>query len=101
MKKKNNLEKYNSKIFEDIKHVDEEGNEYWLARELMIVLEYKRWENFHKVIKSAMSTCENSNYNIANHFPEVRKMVNIGSGAQRKQEDYKLSRYACYLIVNM
>jgi len=88
----------NYDIFECIKHVDEFGNEYWLARELMEVLEYDKWENFHKVIKSAMIACGNSGYVVYDHFPEVRKMVEVGSKTKRKILDYKLSRYACYLI---
>ena len=93
-----NITNYNESIFESIKHIDENGNEYWYARELMKVLEYKKWENFHKVIKQAIFSCESSNYNIIDHFPEVRKMVKTGD-SYRKIDDYKLSRYACYLIV--
>ena len=58
-----------------LKHIDEYGNEYWEARELMTLLEYSKWENFHKVIKSAMYTCENSNNTVLDHFPEGRKIV--------------------------
>ena len=93
-----NITNYNESIFESIKHIDENGNEYWYARELMKVLEYKKWENFHKVIKQAIFSCGSSNYNIIDHFPEVRKMVKTGD-SYRKIDDYKLSRYACYLIV--
>jgi len=95
----NKTEKYNETIFENIKHINEFGEEYWDARELMPLLEYSKWENFHKVIKNAMLACENSNYSVAEHFPEVRKMIKIAKGAQRKVVDYELSRYACYLIV--
>jgi len=63
------------------------------------VLEYAKWENFSKVIKRAILACKNSGFDIVDHFPEVRKMVNIGSEATRKLTDYKLTRYACYLIV--
>ena len=87
-----------TKTFESIKHIDEYGMEYWLARELMIALECKRWENFEKVIEKAKEACINSNMVILDHFAGVRKMVLIGSGAKRNQNDYKLSRYACYLI---
>ena len=90
--------KFNYNEFENIKHIDEFGNEFWEARELQKLLEYNKWENFHKVIKSAITACENSNYIIHDHFPEVRKMVEIGSGITRKILDYRLSRYACYLI---
>ena len=93
------IEKYNEKMFEKIKHIDEYGNEYWDARELMYLLEYNKWENFHKVIKRAMIACETSNHSAADHFPEFRKMVDIGSKTKRETMDYHLSRYACYLIV--
>jgi len=92
------IEEYNDKIFERIKHVDEYGNEYWEARELMPLLEYSKWENFHKVIKRAMIACNASNNNILDHFPEVRKIVEAGA-TTKPVLDYKLSRYACYLIV--
>lgn len=89
----------NNTTFENIKHIDENGYEYWLARELMIALEYSKWENFHKVIKNAMVACENSNYNINDCFPEVRKSIISGKGRESYIIDYKLNRYACYLIV--
>ena len=95
----NNIKEYTEKLFEDIKHIDENGNEYWLARNLMIVLEYKEWRKFNKVIQKAMSACNGSNYSILEHFVFEDKMINIAKGAQRKIQDYKLSRYACYLIV--
>ena len=95
----NNIKEYTEKLFEDIKHIDENGNEYWLARDLMIVLEYKEWRKFNKVIQKAMSACNGSNYSILEHFVFEDKMINIAKGAQRKIQDYKLSRYACYLIV--
>ena len=85
-------------IFESIKHFDENGNEYWYARELQKVLEYNKWENFEKVIEKAKLSCLNSNYGLQDHFPDVRKMVDIGSNTLRNIVDYKLSRYACYLI---
>lgn len=94
----NELELYNDTIFDSIKHIDEDGNEYWLARELMSILQYSNWQNFEKTINKAIIACENSNFNVINHFIDVSKMVAIGSGAYRKQKDYKLSRYACYLI---
>ena len=84
--------------FESIKHLDEYGQEYWYARELMQVLRYSKWGNFEKVIDKAKKSCENSNIFVNDHFANVGKMVSIGSGAKRKQNDYKLSRYACYLI---
>ena len=88
----------NNSIFENVKHVDENGNDYWLARELMVVLEYKRWDKFNNVINNATISCKNSNYAIDDHFSHLGKMVEIGSKTKRKIEDYKLSRYACYLI---
>ena len=89
----------NTTTFESIKYFDEYGNEYWYARELMVVLEYKRWDKFNNVINNAKIACEKSNNLINDHFSQVGKMVSIGSGAKRKQIDFKLSRYACYLIV--
>ena len=88
----------NNNMFDIIKHIDETGNEYWSARELMPLLEYNKWENFHKVIKLAMIACKMSGKNVVDHFPDVRKMVEIGSKTKRMLRDYKLSRYACYLI---
>ena len=88
----------NNSVFESIKHIDEEGNEYWLARELQIVLEYKQWRRFENVIRDAIIACKVSNYNVTDHFANVGKMVDIGSNTRRKLNDYKLSRYACYLI---
>ena len=95
----NEIKEYTEKLFEDIKHIDENDNEYWLARELMKVLEYKEWRKFNKVIQKAMEACDGSNYSILDHFVPKDKMVNIGSNTTRKLQDYKLSRYACYLIV--
>lgn len=92
------LEKYQEKTFEEIKHIDEQGNEYWEARELMTVLGYSKWGNFKKVIDKAKITCEISNNNLKDHFADVGKMVKTGDSI-RAIDDYKLSRYACYLIV--
>ncbi len=74
----------NNTTFEDIKHIDENGYEYWNARELMMALEYSKWENFHNVIKNAMVACENSNYNIVECFPEVRKTSKMPNGGVKK-----------------
>jgi len=94
--------------FDDIKHSDEDGAfldgattpmaEFWYARELMFVLGYAKWENFHKVIKQAMISCKISQQDVFAHFPEVRKIVEAGA-TKKPIKDYKLSRYACYLIV--
>ena len=94
----NELEKINETIFESIKHVDDEGNEYWYARELQKVLEYIEWRKFVGVIKKAINSCKASNYVVLDHFAGAGKMINLGKGGQRKVSDYKLSRYACYLI---
>lgn len=91
--------KYSNKTFEDIKRIDEYGNEFWYARELQKVLEYKEWRNFKVVIDKAIMSCKNSEFNVFNHFVEVNKMIELGKIAKRKILDYKLSRYACYLIV--
>ena len=93
------IKKYNETVFEDIKHIDEYGNEYWLARELQNVLEYKRWDKFCNVINNAKKACENSNYNVFEHFSQVGKTSKMPNGGVKKLLDYKLSRYACYLIV--
>ena len=89
---------YTNETFESIKHIDETGTEYWYARELQKILEYNKWENFEKVIRKAKQSCENSNISNLDHFLDVRKMVTIGSGAEKEIKDYKLTRYACYLI---
>ncbi len=94
----NELEKINETIFESIRHVDDDGNEYWYARELQKVLEYTEWRKFVGVIKKAINSCKASNYVTSDHFVGADKMINLGKGGQRKVSDYKLSRYACYLI---
>lgn len=85
-------------LFDSIKHINEHGQEYWTARELMTALEYKQWRRFENIIYRAQDACLSSGNNIHNHFADTGKMVNIGSGAQRKLPDYHLSRYACYFI---
>ena len=98
MKEKIELEEYKERTFEDIKHIDELDNEYWEARELMEVLGYSKWGNFDKVIDKAKITCEISNNKISDHFADVGKIVEAGA-TTKTIIDYKLSRYACYLIV--
>jgi len=95
----NEIKEYTEKIFEDIKHIDNKGNEYWEARELQQVLEYTQWRRFENAIDKAKIACENSKINVNDHFADVGKMVQIGSKTKRELVDYKLSRYACYLIV--
>ena len=91
--------KYNNSIFEDIKHIDEYGNEFWYARELQKVLEYKDWRNFKKVIDKAIISAKNSVSNKEDWVVEVDKPIKTGKGKKEIIKDYKLSRYICYLIV--
>ncbi len=93
------LTNYSENTFENIKHLDEEGVEFWYARELQIALEYTKWTHFSSVIFKAKDACRNSGNEIADHFADVGKMVALGSEAYREIEDIMLSRYACYLIV--
>lgn len=93
------LVKYSEQTFESIKHVNEYGEEYWLARELQPVLEYVQWRRFSDAIERARLACKNSGFAVEDHFADVGKMVDIGSGAERQIDDVMLSRYACYLIV--
>ena len=86
------------KQFEDIKHVREDGSEFWYARELAWVLDYAQWRNFQTVIKRAMIACENSGHNVVYDFAEVSKIVEAGA-TSKPVTDYELTRYACYLIV--
>ena len=86
------------KSFEDIKHMDE-GGEYWFARELQEVLGYVQWRNFDKVINTAMIACKISGHIVSDHFADLSKMIILPKGAKRKVLAYKLTRYACYLIV--
>lgn len=93
------IKKYSSKTFDQIKHFTDEGNEFWYARELVSVLDYKSWDKFKNVIEKAKESCKNSGLKVEDHFSHVGNMVDLGSGAQREIENIMLSRYACYLIV--
>ena len=96
----NEIKDYTEKVFEDIKHIDENGNEYWFARELMPLLEYSKWENFDNVIQKAVIAYKNSNNDDDLYWlPEFRKPIKTGKGKEEFVKDYKLSRYICYLIV--
>lgn len=95
----NDLANYSEQTFEKIKHINEYGQEYWLARELQPVLEYSQWRYLKDAIARAELACKNSGAEPKDHFADVRKMVDIGSGAVREIDDVMLSRYACYLIV--
>ena len=94
----NELENINETIFENIKHVDNDGNEYWYARELQQILGYKEWRYFSAIIEKAQIACSQSNNNINSHFGVNTKIVKTGISSKIIL-DYKLSRYACYLIV--
>ena len=95
----NVLKEYTERLFEDIKHIDKNGNEFWYARELMPLLEYSKWENFNSVIQKSVLSYNNSNNDDSYWLPEVRKPIITGKGKEEFIKDYKLSRYICYLIV--
>ena len=94
----NELKEYTEKTFDNIKHIDNNGNEYWLARELQKVLEYKDWRKFKGVIDKAKIACELGSYKTLEHFVGTDKTSNMPNGGIKIIADYKLSRYACYLI---
>ena len=88
-----------SSIFESVKKINEQKMEYWSARVLSKILEYSEYRHFVPVIAKAKDACSNSGHAVSDHFEDILEMVDIGSGAKRNIEDVKLSRYACYLIV--
>jgi DNA-damage-inducible protein D len=97
---KTELSKINNTVFERIRQLDENGNEWWSARQLGKILEYTEYRHFKPVIEKAKEACVNSRQEVKDHFEDFLEMVDIGSGAKRPMEDgVKLSRYACYLIV--
>lgn len=94
-----NLKAIEYKPFEDIKHISDDGAEYWYARELAEVIEYVQWRNFSKVLDRAILACKNSGYEVFDHFAEVSKTITMPKTATKEVIDYRLTRYACYLIV--
>ncbi len=95
----NNIIQQHHTTFENIKHSDDEGNEFWLARPLAKVLDYSEYRHFLPVLERAREACRNSGQAVTDHFEDILEMVEIGSGARRELPNIRLSRYACYLIV--
>lgn len=93
------LSKQTQTIFEKIRRTDENGNEFWSARDIAKVLEYSEYRHFLPVIEKAKEACRNSKQQVADHFEDILDMIEIGKGGRRKVESIRLSRYACYLIV--
>ena len=90
---------YSESLFDSIKHINDYGQEFWYARDLQIALEYTQWRRFNNVIEKAKTACENSGFSVSEHFANVGKTSPMPNGGTRTIEDYALSRYACYLIV--
>ena len=99
MKKIGKNDNHTSNIFENIKNIDQYGEEYWYARELSKVLEYKDWRNFLKVLNKAKEACKNSGFNVDEQLVEVNKLSKRNNNATANIQDFKLTRYICYLIV--
>lgn len=95
----NEIKECNIDTFDSIKHTDEYGNEFWYARELQKILEYSKWDKFLNVIEKSKESCKNSGYNKEEQFLQVEKLSERANNAYVRIIDYKLSRYACYLIV--
>ncbi len=93
------IELYNEKTFEEIKHLTEDGVEYWFARELQEILGYSKWGNFKKVIEKAKKSVKTSNIKLVDHFADVGKTIKMPKNAEKIIDDIMLTRYACYLIV--
>lgn len=95
----NDLSNYSESVFENIKHINEYGQEFWYARELQIALEYSEWRNFSRVIDKAIDACQNAGNDASEHFVDVNKTSAMPNGGAKEIGDIELSRYACYLIV--
>jgi DNA-damage-inducible protein D len=93
------MNRITNKTFDDIKHIDEYGNEYWYARELSKILEYRDWRNFCKVLNKSKEACENSGFDVDEQLVEVNKLSKRNNNAIANIQDYKITRYMCYLIV--
>ena len=96
---KNEISKTSPSIFEQLKQLDELGNEYWTARDLAKVLDYTDYRNFKSVVEKAKEACQNSGHAIPDHIVEFNEMIEVGKGAKRQIDNMRLSRYACYLII--
>ena len=92
------MKEINNNSFEDIKHIDENGVEFWYARELMPILQYSNWQNFEKIIEKAKISCKNSGISVFEHFIDINKLSKRANNAEVEIKDYELTRYACYLI---
>lgn len=95
----NDVSSYAKSVFERIRHVDEHGKEFWYARELAKILDYNDFRNFDVVVQKAVQACQSSGENVSYHLVEATEMIEIGRGGKRALPSYRLSRYACYLIV--